>query len=289
MTFSVVIVDIRSQNIGEGNVLKDLVNSVIQLLKSLIQPSSQQTSGEVSSSPSTPQTPVSPQPKPIPVPEVQPSPTPLPQITDVELPRDPLSSQVPEKWKLDLMRFTKATKYLAELGWDRQTVITHAYHETGGFKHIIGKNNFFGITLPKEWSGNICGVITHEVYVYKLKGDEPQDSATIMATDQAKKAWPTATEYVVIPSQVGQIWVRVKLVRQFADWNSVEDAITFYANKIKSMYPQSYSFRNVPEKYFYWLVNGKYQYATNPKYVQDNLELYKVVQKNTLVKESLIA
>jgi len=255
-------------------VLKELVNSVIQLLKSLIQSSATQKTNELSSNPQV-LNPVPPQPKV----DVQPSPTPLPQITDVELPRDPISSQVPEKWKLDLIRFVKATEFLSPSGWDRLSVITHAWHETGRFKHIIGDNNFFGITLPKNWSGKICSVITHEVYVYK---GSDKDAAVVAA----KKEWPQASEYVIVPSSVGQIWVRVKLMRQFADWGTVEDALTFYANKIKNMYPQSFSFRNIPEKYFYWLVNGKYQYATNPKYVQENLDLYEVVRMNELVKEA---
>lgn len=223
-----------------------------------------------------------------PVPEVKPSVTPLPQLTDVELPRDPASSQVPEKWVSELKRFTKATSFMEISGWTRMIVITHAWHETGQFKHIIGLNNFFGITLPQKWTGKVCDIVTHEVYTYKMS-DGPEDSEKIMAVEAAKKSWPSATEYIIVPSPIGAIWVRVKLVRKFADWDTVEDALTFYANKIKNMYPQSFSFRNVPEKYFYWLVNGKYQYATNPKYVQDNLDLFKLVSSSPLVKEALKA
>jgi mannosyl-glycoprotein endo-beta-N-acetylglucosaminidase len=233
------------------------------------------------------QTPVSSQPKPPTGAPISDPGVRVPPLKSDPLPGDPASSQVPEQWKADLIRFTKATSYLGTLGWDRLIVVTHAWHETGMFKHVIGDNNFFGITLPQGWTGKVCDVMTHEVYIYKLKEGETKDSVQAKAIEAAKAAWPSAVEALVIPSPDGQIWVRVKTSRKFADWSSSADALTFYANKIKSMYPQSFSFRNIPEKYFFWLVNGKYQYATDPQYIQACLNVYKEVQGSDLVKGAL--
>jgi hypothetical protein len=251
-------------SVRRESVLTLIVNFVKKLLNLQTQQSNQQKTptGEASSSPQVP-------------------------LKSDPLPSDEASTQVPEKWISDLNRFVKATAFLAPLGWDRLIVTTHAWHETGGFKHVIGENNFFGITLPEKWLGKVNDVITHEVSVYKLKPGETKDSASGSAIAAAKAAWPSQVEADVVPSPDGQIWVRVKLTRQFADWNSETDALTFYANKIKGMYPQSFSFRNVPEKYFYWLVNGKYQYATDPQYINECMDVYKQVQGSDLVRSAL--
>lgn len=204
-----------------------------------------------------------------------------------EPPTPPLQAP-PQGARTILERFISVMPLIKSRGFDPYAVITHAWHETGGFAHIIGNNNFFGITKPKDWSGLVLNVPTHEFVKYIVQ--DPNDpNLNQKAIEYAKKQFPNIKTFDVQPGKPGILWVKVTTTRQFVDWSTPEEAVIWYCDKIQRMYPQSYSWRNIPDKYFLWLVSGKYQWATDPKYVDKLNGVYKHVTALALVKDKMSA
>ena len=131
--------------------------------------------------------------------------------------------------------------------FNRWAIFTHAWHETAGFTRAIG-NNYFGIKKPRHWEGKVVIKTTHE-YV-KAEGGEK----------------------------------RIKINLPFADWDTLADALIWYGGLIERLYHIAYKNRYNPDGYFVGLVAGKYEYATDPKYVSKLRALYYKLQGNDFVK-----
>ena len=130
--------------------------------------------------------------------------------------------------------FKAEFSFLTSLGYDPLIVYTHAYHESGGFNHVIGNYNFWGIKCPKSWTGIKVPVITHE-YVNGQK---------------------------------------IQVTANFCDWPDLSNAIRWYDSLIQRLYPQAYQARTDYKIYFPALINYKYKYATDPAYVPILIKLY---------------
>lgn len=124
--------------------------------------------------------------------------------------------------------------FIDELGFDPMIVYTHAWHESGGFKRIIGNYNFWGIKCPRKWTGKKVLVNTHEY----IKG------------------------------------VRTPTTEYFCDWPDLKGAILWYTGLISRLYPEAYNARTDHKIFFPALVNFKYKYATDPLYPELLIKLY---------------
>lgn len=124
--------------------------------------------------------------------------------------------------------------FINGLGFEPMIVYTHAYHESGGFKHVIGCYNFWGIKCPQKWTGKKVLVNTHEY----ING----------------KKIPT-TEY-------------------FCDWPDLKGAILWYAGLISRLYPEADKAKTDYKTFYPALVNFKYKYATDPAYPGKLIKLY---------------
>ena len=58
--------------------------------------------------------------------------------------------------------FVKALGIAVTDGFDPLILYTHAYHETGNFKHIVGDWNYFGMKPPGHWQGKVIKIKTQE-------------------------------------------------------------------------------------------------------------------------------
>jgi len=124
-------------------------------------------------------------------------------------------------------RFLAGLKFVIQRGWNPWAVYTHAWHETGGFKKVIGDNNFWGMKVPNEWHGKIVGdVPTHE--------------------------------------EVGGKMVAVR--GRFVDFATMGGAMSHYCDTIDRLYPHSFKHRDNPILYFGGLVSGQFQWATDSRY-----------------------
>lgn len=119
-----------------------------------------------------------------------------------------------------LKDFVKVTCY------DPYIILTHAWHESGAFNHIIGEWNAWGIKRPYKWQGLVKVVTTHEY----IKG------------------------------------IKTEVKDFFIDFNTCIDALKWYDSLIQRLYPESYMARQKYEDYFDGLQKFKYKYATDPKY-----------------------
>lgn len=123
---------------------------------------------------------------------------------------------------------------LWKLGWNPAIIYIHGFHESGGFKKVVGLNNYWGIKASKSWKGKKVRVVTHEFVKGKL----------------------------------------IKVNHWFRDWDTCEEALSWYLSLIKRLYPESYGYRSNYKKFFVWLVKGKFRYATDKKYVIKLIKLY---------------
>jgi len=131
-------------------------------------------------------------------------------------------------------KFKEALQIVKDNGFDPLAVLTHAWHESAGFTRVIGNHNYWGIKTPKNWQGLVKCVLTHEV----IKGK------------------------------------RIEVHAYFIDFETLHGALEWYMSLIKRLYPESYAHRSDPEQYFKGLVSGKYQYATDPHYLEKLITLY---------------
>lgn len=135
-----------------------------------------------------------------------------------------------------------------EYGFNDWGVIVHAWHESGGFKKVIGNFNFWGIKKPQKWNGIIFPVNTHEFIDGK----------------------------------------NISVIDYFIDFATCEQAMLWYCGLIDRLYPEAFFNRQTPELYFKGLTNGKYQYATDPKYSDKLISLYTYLKtENDFLKNIL--
>ena len=139
-----------------------------------------------------------------------------------------------------LREFIGALKIAREEGFSPWSVLTHAWHESGAFRKVIGNHNYWGIKVPRKWQGKVEMVETHEY----IKGKY----APVVAT--------------------------------FIDFDSALEAMSWDCNFIRRLYPEAYYKRDNPTEYFIGLVSGKLRYATDPNYSTKLTSLYRVLEKD---------
>jgi len=142
-------------------------------------------------------------------------------------------------------------------GWDSWIILTHAYHESGAFKYVIGNHNYWGIKVPRYWDGKIVKKVTHEYY----------------------RKPPQGRNYIEVIGKDGKKYYKVKIVAKFVDFDSLEDALLFYERLVKRVYKEAYRVRSNYRKYFPALVTGKYKWATDPNYSEKLCVLYHTLKK----------
>ena len=134
--------------------------------------------------------------------------------------------------------FIEVLHVAVEQGFSAWAIFTQAWHETGAFKYVIGSHNYWGIKTPRNWTGKIEMVETHEYIGGK----------------------------------------HTPVVDTFIDFDTALEAISWYCNFIRRLYPNAYNNRNEPVKYFEGLINGNLKYATDPNYLQRLTTLHKVLK-----------
>jgi len=163
----------------------------------------------------------------------------------------------------------KAREFINELsfsdneGFNRWSVFIHAFHESDGFKSIIGRFNYWGIKVPKNWNGLVLDLPTFEYE--KIILDETKEKAK----KRIEKKYGRNVEI----GNINNYW-KIILYQQFIDFKSCDNAINWYCNLIKRLYEYSYDHRGQPIEYFKGLITGKYKYATDPRYSQKLINLY---------------
>ena len=133
--------------------------------------------------------------------------------------------------------------------------LTQAYHESAGFKRVIGSQNYWGIKKSATWKGKV-----HEVQTWEVINQ--------------KKI--TCTDF-------------------FIDFDTCTEAITWWDSLIQRLYQDAYMVRNEPYKFFEHLEDKSpdypgdpdFQYATDPVYVPKLKRIYDVISKNQEVLEML--
>ena len=137
-----------------------------------------------------------------------------------------------------MRNFINALHIVAEQGFSKWAVLTHAWHESGAFTKVIGDFNFWGIKKPKNWKGKVHSIKTHEYENNK----------------------------------------RIDIVAEFIDFETIFKAINWYCGLIRRLYPDAYENRNNPIEYFRGLVSRNIKYATDPAYSIKLISLYNVLK-----------
>ena len=120
--------------------------------------------------------------------------------------------------------------------WDRLILYAQCMCENGGDSELFrNAYNPFSVKASKAWKGE----------VYTLK-----------------ESWEIVNGKKVIAPDV------------YRKYPGFSYAIANYVNFIERLYPESYEHRNDYKLYYYWLINGKRQYATSPTYVTDLVAMY---------------
>lgn len=133
-------------------------------------------------------------------------------------------------------------------GWDNLILYTQFICESSGNSELVNNaNNPFSVKATPNWKGD----------TYLLKNNpEVINGKEIIIPDVFRK-YPSFTE-----------------------------AIYNYTGMIKRIYPEAYENRGLYKQYFYWLIHGRYKYATDPLYVEKCLNKYIELDKQDL-KEAL--
>lgn len=131
---------------------------------------------------------------------------------------------------------------LREWGWDNLIVYSQAMCESGLNNELTKEaHNPFSIKVNNLWKG--------EVYLLKNNPEEI-DGKEVIIPDTFKK------------------------------YPSFREAIYDYANLIERVYHESYMNRNDYKKFYYYLVNGKYKYATDSRYIEKAVKMYEQLNVN---------
>lgn len=143
-----------------------------------------------------------------------------------------------------IKEFIGALKIAGEQGFSEWAVLTHAWHESGAFRRIIGNHGYWGIKKPKNWQGKTVLVDTHEYVDGK----------------------------------------RIEVKAEFIDFDSALEAMSWYCDFIRRLYPNAYNNRDNPLEYFVGLVSGSNRYATAPDYPVKLTSLYRVLSEDSNLK-----
>jgi len=161
------------------------------------------------------------------------------------------------------------------------SILTHAYHETGGFQHIIGWNNFWGIKVPKRkpWTGVVVPVSTHEVFVDNFRfarfvNSKLSDIEEIKYTERIVRIEVSIGDGKKEKRNRKERRWTVKVKDLFCDWKREDEAILFYLDLIERLYPDAFKAKADPVEFFKGLVSGTRKWATDPEYVQKLTALY---------------
>lgn len=185
--------------------------------------------------------------------------------------------------KSRILTFIDGLQTLRKTGFNDYCIFTHAFHESGRFIKVIGNHNYWGIKVPRQWTGVVHTVTTHE-YTKKIEGENQEQAL--------QRIWELYGRYdVKIKRQDDIFWVTT-LNQRFIDFKTLPDALEWYCDFIKRLYPNAYSNRHNPIEYFNGLINGSLQYATDPRYVEKleatmtflrNYKEYEYIKKLLLV------
>lgn len=164
-----------------------------------------------------------------------------------------------------------------EYGFNDLCVLTHAWHESGGFQRVIGDFNFWGIKVPQRtpWNGKTVPVFTTE-YEAMVPGEDP-DQAMI----RAEKKYGCSIHSI---ARYGIKW-RLKLMQQFIDFPTCEQAILWYCDFIQRLYPLAFKNQQDLSKYFYGLcgqevVEESHSCSSKDSFIKGkgNLEIVKILE-----------
>lgn len=159
-------------------------------------------------------------------------------------------------------KFVKCIDRLWVKGWNPAIIFVHAYHESGNFKKVIGKNNYWGIKSSSRWKGLKVKKTTHE----------------FISVEKAEKLRKKPNKNIELVGEIfkhGKEWhQKIKVKHWFRDWETTEEALNWYIVLIKRLYPMSYAYRSDYKVFFSWLVKGIYKYATDKKYAGKLKRLY---------------
>ena len=201
-----------------------------------------------------------------------------------------------------VLSFISALPTSRALGWNDMSILPHAWLESGGFEHVIGNYNVWGIKVPRRlpWQGPIVYVQTTEFS--RAEGDETPEQAL----PRLISMWGRPD--IKILAGVKGMW-KLGLQQGFIDFETQSEAISWYCDFIKRLYPISFNARNEPIKYFYGLIGnvpletiidgnpiermvyqpGRLQYATDPNYVQELIFCRNALQADENLKKTLAA
>lgn len=149
-----------------------------------------------------------------------------------------------------MKQFIDALGIARQQGFSPWSVLTHAWHESGTFRRVIGNHGYWGIKKPKVWKGKTVLIDTHEY----INGE------------------------------------RVPVKAPFIDFDSANDAVIWYCSLIRRLYPNAYYKRDNPIEYFIGLMNGimtkqgPLQYATDPAYPTRLTSLYRILEQDSNIK-----
>jgi len=138
------------------------------------------------------------------------------------------------------IEFMGGLKEIQETGISTWAVYTHACHETGYFKRVIGRHNFWGIKKPQKWSG-----MTHEILTHEFEDGK-----------------------------------NVPKIQEFADWDTISEALAFYLGLIERLYTPSWDCKECAQCFLRGLTKGKYKWATDPLYVEKLCALYGLLRQD---------
>lgn len=127
--------------------------------------------------------------------------------------------------------------------------------ESGRFRRIVGWNNFWGIKASKRWEGKRVRCLTTE-YARDLKR-----AASLISQ------YNGYIEKVSYDEKNDRLCLKV--LADFRDWKREPEAMKWYAGLLSRMYPKAWVHRGDkdPRRFFDGLVSGKWQWATDHKYV----------------------
>ena len=103
--------------------------------------------------------------------------------------------------RTESIRFMKALRKIKDVGISVWAIYTHAFYHTQGFENTIGRNNFWGVIKPNRWPGLVT--------VKAIKEYDASDAKVVSTTE-------------------------------FADWETIDEALAFYLKRIEKDYDSSW-------------------------------------------------
>lgn len=179
----------------------------------------------------------------------------------------------------NFLRFISASGVWRDLGFDDLNVLTHAWHETGGFAKVIGMNNYWGLKVPtkRSWTG-IAVVVPTTEFNKKAPGETPEQ-----AVARLSKVYGVAVRV----SEASSFHWKVSLPQTFRDWARPDDALSTYCEFVRLNYPAAYDARaDKGIAYFAGFVKTL-KWATDPNYVRSLTRLKNDLTHDNAVLEAL--